>query len=126
MGDGAAGEPRPPGGATTLGELAARIESARFTTAFRGFEPREVREFLDALASDLRELSKPRDPRDDERQPMGPPPSHDARRVLAEAQREAAAVRREAQAVLDEARARLLGAIREADALRRRAQEGEG
>jgi len=111
--------------------LADRIEQARFTVAFRGFEPREVQDFLHDIAAELRGRT--------EAEPLGgagrlrsnaqreaddiiAAAREDADRILNEATLEADELRKEAATFREQARATVLESIRDANALLERAR----
>jgi cell division septum initiation protein DivIVA len=118
--------------------MAGRLEHARFTTAFRGFEPREVHDLLAEVAELLRRAAATG--------AGGPPPPpegtvevagsrnlavararHEAAEIVQSARDEAERVRADAEAdagsIRDEARAAFLKGIRDANALVQRARD---
>ena len=130
-GDGVAGELQ------DLAALAHRLEHARFTIAFRGFEPREVHALLAEAAALLRALVDGSDETnaalDDVTRTRRLATAHDeateivraareeAERILDDAMRQAVALRREAAEFREQARASVLEGIRDANLLMQRA-----
>jgi DivIVA domain-containing protein len=109
-----------------LEALVERLEHARFTVAFRGFEPREVQDFLRSIADELRGLSI-----EDLPVPTAAPKTwikaeEEAARIVEAALAEAEKIRAEAIALRDQARAATLDAIRNANALVDRAKSEAG
>ena len=129
-----------------MDELADELEHARFTIAFRGFEPREVQELLRRAANQLRALRAPGDdgrsggPLDTRSEAAGAGRSFPVARAEAqaaeilraarsEAERIVASAEREAEKLREEARAATLDAIRKANAMlerSRREASGDG
>lgn len=133
-----------------LEALAGRLERARFTTAFRGFEPTEVQDLLRSTAHALRLAAAGRAPED-----AGAPETEptereggavamrlrraeqdaaallqsaraEAERIVAEGHREADALRAEAGVLHEQARAAILKGVREANELVLRARKETG
>lgn len=135
-----------PGSSADVEALVQRIDQARFTVAFRGFEPREVQDFLHLLADEIRALAvnEPAGPTTAPAPaaPTPPPPvapktwakaeaeaaelvrvaEEKAAKILAAAKAEADAMRAEAAETLENARTALLDSIRGANALIGRAR----
>lgn len=134
-----------PGSSADVEALVQRIDQARFTVAFRGFEPREVQDFLHLLADEIRALAvnEPAVPATATAPPAPTPPpvapktwakaeaeaaelvrvaEEKAAKILAEAKAEADAMRAEAAETLEKARTALLDSIRGANALIGRAR----
>lgn len=130
-GDGVAGELQ------DLAALADRLEHARFTIAFRGFEPREVHSLLAEAAALIRALVEGSDEAnaalDDATRTRRVATAHDeateivraareeAERILDDAMRQAVALRKEAAEFREQARASVLEGIRDANLLMQRA-----
>ncbi|MEA3076019.1 MAG: DivIVA protein [Actinomycetota bacterium] len=130
---------------TDEGDVAAlveRLEHAHFTVAFRGFEPREVQDFLRSIADGLRTMSLDDIPVAAAVAPVAPKTwpkaeaeaaeivrvaEEEAGRIVEAALAEAEEIRAEAAALRDQARAATLDAIRSANALvdRARSEAGE-
>jgi DivIVA domain-containing protein len=136
-----------PGTDDGLEALVERVEQARFTVAFRGFEPREVQDFLRSLADDLRQLDVSEEPgaSGSASAPAAPPlapktwakaeaeaaevvraAEEEAEQIVEAAKVEAEELRAEATALRDQARAVTLDAIRNANALMDRARSETG
>jgi DivIVA domain-containing protein len=125
---------------TDEGDLAAlveRVEHARFTVAFRGFEPREVQDFLRSVADELRGLSLDDIPVVAVAPKTWPKAEAEAAEIVRVAETEAARIveaalteaeelRAEAAALRDQARTATLDAIRNANALVDRAKSESG
>jgi len=110
-------------------DLADELEHARFTIAFRGFEPREVQELLRRAATQVRAMQGEHAGAGEEAGGVGaagrsfPVARAEAqaaeilRAARAEAERIVAAAERDAQTLREEARASTLDAIRQANAM---------
>lgn len=124
-------------GRTVLAELAERLEQAKFTVAFRGFEPREVHALLAEVAGALTELAGGEAGGDlheatrarriataqDEADEIVRKAREEAEQVLDAAVRQAAELRKEAAAFREQARASVLEGIRDANLLMQRARD---
>lgn len=102
-----------------LRALAEQLEHAKFTVAFRGFEPREVHALLADAVRKLRALS-------DGAAAQLRAAEGEAERILEEARRQADELRREATELKEQARASVLEGIRDANLLRQRARDERG
>jgi DivIVA domain-containing protein len=126
-----------PGSDGGVEALVERIDQARFTVAFRGFEPREVQDFLRTVIDDIRGLSVGDGPPAAPAPPQAPKTwakaeaeaaelvrvaEEKAAAIVGKAEAEAEAIRAEAAKTLDQARAALLDSIRNANALIGRAR----
>jgi cell division septum initiation protein DivIVA len=124
-------------GRAILTELAERLEQARFTVAFRGFEPREVHALLAEVAGLLKGLAggeaggrldeTTRARRiataQDEADEIVRKAREEAEQILDAAMRQAAELRKEAAAFREQARATVLEGIRDANLLMQRARD---
>ena len=126
-----------------LAELAERLEHVRFTTAFRGFEPREVHALLAEAVTQIRALTQgsvsgalaaandaTRTRRiataEDEAERIVRAAREEAERILDDATRRAGEVRKEAAEFREQARASVLEGIRDANLLMQRAWDERG
>ena len=132
-----------PGSPDGVEALVERIDQARFTVAFRGFEPREVQDFLRTVIDDIRGLNLGDGSGGSGAVSTAPAPPHapktwakaeaeanelvrvaeeKAQAIIDEAKAEAEAIRAEAATTLEQARTALLDSIRNANALIGRAR----
>ena len=128
-----------PGSSDGVEALVERIDQVRFTVAFRGFEPREVQDFLRTVVDDIRSLTlsessgppavpaAPHAPKtwakaEAEANELVRVAEEKAAAIIEEARAQAEAIRAEAATTLDQARSALLDSIRNANALIGRAR----
>jgi cell division septum initiation protein DivIVA len=126
--------------ADELTDLAARLEQAKFTIAFRGFEPREVHALIAEAVTQLRLLTHASGDgaspvendatrirrvatAEDEAAEIVRAAREEADRIIGDALHEAAELRKEAAEFREQARASVLEGIRDANFLMQRARD---